>query len=136
MDTHWDLSDWKPSIDSETALEWESPSPEVSSSYQNCSGCIFLQILRQALLKLQNQLKENAARVVNNPYSPQAWTERANILLDLGYPELAAADCWKSILLFDSAIDEDGKLGEDVGTDNLTLHMKVVCFRRQRNARF
>lgn len=53
---------------------------------------------------------------------------RANVLLELGYPELAAADCWKSILLFSSAIDKDGTLGDDVGTDSLNRYMKGVCF--------
>lgn len=49
---------------------------------------------------------------MNFPYDPILWKERAESLLGLGYPELAAADAWKAILLFDAAVEREGNWSE------------------------
>ncbi|KAB8289645.1 hypothetical protein EYC80_010559 [Monilinia laxa] len=39
------------------------------------------------------------------PYTPEHWRTRSEILLDLGFPELAAADAYKAIVLIDHVFD-------------------------------
>jgi hypothetical protein len=47
------------------------------------------------------------------PYDPSLWRDRAEVLLELGYPELAASDAWKAVLLFDDAVKrEEGEWTE------------------------
>ena len=42
----------------------------------------------------------------SSPYSPYLYLERATCHQDLGYPDLAAGDAYKALLLIDDALDE------------------------------
>ena len=57
------------------------------------------------------------SKLVDLPYNPTLWRSRTESLLSLGYPELAASDAYKAIMLYDAAIDCDSNwttLGDSV----------------------
>lgn len=60
------------------------------------------------------------------PYEPRLWLLRATCLLKLGYPELAASDAYKTVLLFDAAQhDRTSELGMNAA---LTVAMAYWLF--------
>lgn len=45
-------------------------------------------------------MKTSTSTVLTGPYTPSSWIERACALIRLGYPDLAALDAFKAIVLF------------------------------------
>jgi hypothetical protein len=60
--------------------------------------------------KVVNCTKE----IIDAPYDPHGWYLRAAALLELGYPELAVGDSYKSTTLCDAGLDYTSILGESV----------------------
>ncbi|KAF2418773.1 hypothetical protein EJ08DRAFT_702986 [Tothia fuscella] len=59
------------------------------------------------------------------PYNPLRWLMRAEMLLKLGYPELALGDCHKASLLLQAALSDNSSLGEKVWlTQDMSLWIK------------
>lgn len=48
------------------------------------------------------------------PYEPKFWFERGQSLYDLGYPEVAAGDFEKTLILIEYGLDFSSVLGEKV----------------------
>lgn len=65
-------------------------------------------------MELQERLVERAKCVRESPYTPAHRCERGNALFDLGYPELAAGDAHKAMLLTDAGLDLGSELGAKV----------------------
>lgn len=64
---------------------------------------------------LRNDLQRQARNLAELPFQPELYNLRGNTLLRLGYPELAAMDVHKCIILCNAGLNEgDPKLGEDV----------------------
>lgn len=59
------------------------------------------------------------------PYDPTSWKARSIVLLKLSYPELAASDAYKGILLCNAAID-NGSCKQDV-----FLHFRVATWQKK-----
>jgi hypothetical protein len=59
-------------------------------------------------------LIEQARDLADRPYLPSAWTRRAETLFALGYPELAAGDAYKALLLCDAGLCYEISLGVKV----------------------
>lgn len=71
-------------------------------------------------------------KLVDLPYDPTLWRHRAESLLSLGYPELAASDAYKAIMLYDAAIECDSNctaLG-----DTVWLQYGMKMWNRDLNA--
>jgi hypothetical protein len=59
-------------------------------------------------------LMKNTQKLLLLPYHCDNWLLRSNDLMELGFPELAAGDAYKSILLSEAALDYDSVgLGEN-----------------------
>ncbi len=69
---------------------------------------------------------------MNLPYDPISWKERAESLLALGYPELAATDAWKANLLFDAAVEREENWTER--GDAVWLQYGMGLWDRERDA--
>ena len=48
------------------------------------------------------------------PYLPTLWAQRSKTLYDLTYPNLAASDAYKGLLLLNAAVNREGETGERV----------------------
>ncbi|KAI7582652.1 hypothetical protein KC316_g7741 [Hortaea werneckii] len=88
MDHAFPLHDWQPTKPPEPGEE------DISSR----------------LPSLISLLNHQTKRIYNKPYQPRYWHDRAKTLTALRYPELAAADAQKAIMLCGSALD---RLSED-----------------------
>jgi hypothetical protein len=77
--------------------------------------------------KLIKELPILSKRVKNLPYDPTSWKARSIVLLKLSYPELAASDAYKGILLCNAAID-NGSRREDV-----LLHFGIANWQKRVN---
>ena len=54
------------------------------------------------------------AQITQNPYSPHNYLNRALCHENLGYPDLAASDAYRALLLTDELSDEDGEYHKEV----------------------
>ena len=61
-----------------------------------------------------SRIQRNTQALKNLPYEPGLWLLRAQLLLSLGYPELAAGDAHKASLLVEAAFEENSALGLQV----------------------
>ncbi|KAJ5046564.1 uncharacterized protein L3040_003803 [Drepanopeziza brunnea f. sp. 'multigermtubi'] len=91
MDQYWDCENWSPSIKFD--LLWTRPSREEVEEY------------RAELIKITKMIKLL-------PYMVRLWRVRSNVLMLLGFPELAAADAHKGMMLTKDAFDYESELGE------------------------
>ncbi|KAA8566888.1 hypothetical protein EYC84_009985 [Monilinia fructicola] len=53
----------------------------------------------------REKLRVSTQTLKNFPHTPEHWRTRSEILLDLGFPELAAADAYKAIALINHVFD-------------------------------
>ena len=60
------------------------------------------------------RLQKNTTAIIELPYEPGLWLLRAQLLLGLGYPELAAGDAYKARLLVEAAHHRSSHLGTKV----------------------
>lgn len=60
------------------------------------------------------RLQKNTRALKDIPYEPGLWLLRAQLLLALGYPELAAGDAYKARLLVEASRDQSSHLGAQV----------------------
>ena len=60
------------------------------------------------------RLQKNTRALLDLPYEPGLWLLRAQLLLGLGYPELAAGDAYKARLLVEAGMRYDTHLGMKV----------------------
>lgn len=67
----------------------------------------------QVIEDLRDKLVRHALDIVSLPYEPDSWILRASDMLNLGFPELAAGDAYKSIMLSNAALDYGSNLGEN-----------------------
>ena len=58
--------------------------------------------LLEELKQTQRQLRACTKELKWKPYEPVSWLNRAYVLADLGYPELALGDCYKAQLRLDA----------------------------------
>ncbi|KAI9052399.1 hypothetical protein LZ554_003747 [Drepanopeziza brunnea f. sp. 'monogermtubi'] len=91
MDQYWDYERWSPSIKFD--LLWTRPSREDAEKY------------RAELITITTMIKLL-------PYMVRLWRTRSNVLMLLGFPELAAADAYKGMLLIKHAFDYESGPGE------------------------
>ncbi|CZT42666.1 uncharacterized protein RSE6_02604 [Rhynchosporium secalis] len=94
MDRLWDHKLWKPS----------------STPLINSGG----RLPKKAIEDLQNFLITTTKNIGNIPYLHAYWQQRSVYLMQLGYPELAAADAYKSVLLCNAGLDSASSLGDAV----------------------
>ncbi|APA14789.1 predicted protein [Sclerotinia sclerotiorum 1980 UF-70] len=107
MDKHWDTKKWKPTIiDSECSMQ-----PFVTLSPKD------VETHREKL----RVCTENLDRF---PYTPENWRSRPEVLLKLGFPELATFDAYKTIFLANYVFD-----GEDRGS-KVWLEMRMMMWYR------
>ena len=87
------------------------------------------------LKALRNLLKEHTLTLMDLSYSPINWTNRAKVLILLGYHNLATSDLHKAILLLDAALYRNGVLGEkvwlQVGMTEWIDDLQNVCLNLQ-----
>lgn len=81
--------------------------------------------------RLGHQLLITTRHIGGLPYKPQAWAERSEHLLALGFPELGAADAYKAIVLCNLGLDhkEQSIVGEQV---RLIVGLQLSCFNNTR----
>lgn len=60
------------------------------------------------------QLATSAKSVREHPYDPRFWFARGESLHKLGYPEVAAGDFEKTLMLIEYGLDLSSDLGEKV----------------------
>lgn len=112
MDQNYDLRGWKPSVGADLALNWPVPNPKVCSPiFDQSIGNSIDNKQKLERLKMKLQLATEYVRAL--PYDPAGWRERALVFAEFGFPELAAGDSYKAILLFDAAIDKEGSHGKE-----------------------
>ena len=65
------------------------------------SSDVFSEMLtsRQEVQLFQIDLQDLSQWLLRCPYNPLAWLQRAELLLELGFPELAVGDAYKALLL-------------------------------------
>ncbi|KAF2742131.1 hypothetical protein M011DRAFT_462671 [Sporormia fimetaria CBS 119925] len=73
-------------------------------------------------------VEECTRRILESPYDPELWTERAGYFLKLNYPELAAGDAYKAGLLFDRAA---AHAGEEANTTPTQARLKAYMILGQ-----
>lgn len=81
-------------------------------------------LLKQEFLKLRGQLATTAKKAQDNPHEPRFRFQRGKTLYDLGYPELAAGDYEKTLMLIKYGLDFSSDLGEDVRVLGLQVAVK------------
>ncbi|KAH7382868.1 hypothetical protein BKA64DRAFT_748984 [Cadophora sp. MPI-SDFR-AT-0126] len=79
----------------------------------------------EAIEDLQSSIMTMSNGITDMPYLHAFWMQRAGFLLQLGYPELSAADAYKSILLCSAGLDYSISLGEAVRF-NTAMHTLLV----------
>ncbi|MCJ1322622.1 hypothetical protein MMC15_007971 [Xylographa vitiligo] len=89
----------------------------------------------------EEQWRRLTDTLYKSPYDAKAYLRRAELYQDLGFPDLAAGDAYKALLLTDEATDESGEyhkvaLGslvdskdEDVPTDVYARSIASKCYR-------
>ncbi|KAF7860729.1 hypothetical protein EAF04_008247 [Stromatinia cepivora] len=107
MDKHWDTKSWKPTvIDAGCSMR-----PFVTSGPKE------VEIYREKL-RVCTEILDCF------PYTPENWRNRSEVLLKLGFPELAALDAYKAILLASYVFD-----GKDLGS-KVWLEMGMTIWFR------
>ncbi|TGO52978.1 hypothetical protein BOTNAR_0308g00130 [Botryotinia narcissicola] len=88
MDRYWEANLWQPTI-------------------INDGGSIqpFDSLLLTAIKRCRESLREYTKALALFPYTPYYWRIRSAVLLKLGYPELAAADAYKALVLTTHVFD-------------------------------
>ncbi|RDW73959.1 hypothetical protein BP5796_07401 [Coleophoma crateriformis] len=91
MDQSWDYSRWEPS--DAGFWPWEKPP-------------------KREVERLRDQLIAVTRKIKELPYIPVYWLLRSSILLNLGFPELVAADAFKCMRLCSAGQGYETSLGE------------------------
>lgn len=63
---------------------------------------------------LQIDLQDLTQRLIGCPYDPVAWLQRAEVLLPLGFPELAVGDAYKALLLIRQSRGSEDRLAASI----------------------
>ncbi|KAN0101871.1 hypothetical protein V8E51_012381 [Hyaloscypha variabilis] len=92
MDQYWEYESWDPSA----GVPFNCPRPS-----------------RDEVERLRGLLLEGAKTLRLAPYIPHFWFYRSKILLKLLYPELAAVDAYKGVMLVNAAFDPRSTFGEN-----------------------
>src|SRR5271154_4810532 len=53
----------------------------------------------QEIRSFRKHLRSLTQRLHGSPYDPSVWVRRSDILLSMGYPELATSDAYKALML-------------------------------------
>ncbi|KAF7884687.1 uncharacterized protein EAF02_005023 [Botrytis sinoallii] len=83
MDRYWEANLWQPTI---------VTTEEVCSNSSPCTS-------KSEVERCRENLRECTKVLALFPYTPSHWRNRSAVLLELGYPELAAADAYKALIL-------------------------------------
>ncbi|RAL63857.1 hypothetical protein DID88_003500 [Monilinia fructigena] len=88
MDKYWESKNWQPTV-TET------------------SRCMhpFISLNPKQVESHRERLQVSTQTLKTFPHIPEHWRTRSEILLDLGFPELAAADAYKAIVLINHVFD-------------------------------
>ncbi|PMD33341.1 hypothetical protein L207DRAFT_571522 [Hyaloscypha variabilis F] len=96
MDCAWADEDWKPTAGVFEFLgQWDKPT-------------------KGRFKKLKAQLQQDARNLRDHTCDPKLWFTRGKTLLSLGYPELAAGDFERTLILIDHGLDYSSKYGKSV----------------------
>lgn len=63
---------------------------------------------------MQIDLQDLTQRLIRCPYDPIAWLQRAEVLLPLGFPELAVGDAYKALLLIRASRGSEDRLAASI----------------------
>ncbi|KAF7936310.1 uncharacterized protein EAE98_002529 [Botrytis deweyae] len=88
MDRYWEANLWQPTIVND------------GGSLQQ-----FVPLHLKEVERCRENLRECTKVLALFPYTPSHWRNRSAVLLELGYPELAAADAYKALILTTSVFD-------------------------------
>ncbi|MCJ1438355.1 hypothetical protein MMC27_007743 [Xylographa pallens] len=89
----------------------------------------------------EEQWRRLTERLYESPYDAKSYLDRADLYQDLGFPDLAAGDAYKALLLTDEAADESGEYhevalnalmnsrDEDVPLEDHTKSLTSKCYR-------
>lgn len=115
MDTFWLARDWKPTIDAES-VPYKKPSllvgpPTFFSKLGR--GIEMLTDVKEVQL-FQIDLQDLTQRLTRCPHDPVAWLQRAEVLLSLGFPELAVGDAYKALLLIRKSRRSEDRLAASI----------------------
>ncbi|KAK2628909.1 hypothetical protein QTJ16_002012 [Diplocarpon rosae] len=116
---------------------WSQNLYKPSSMAHSSPGC---QISSEKVAGFQNKIIRATKRIQETPYLHFIWWERGAFLSQLGFPELAASDAYKAILLCNAGLDLCSPLGSIVrfttamyavfNTDGLTMQTSEQLFRQ------
>jgi len=101
MDNPWSAKDWKPTVDAESVACKRSNLlvRKLTALGPHVTGHQRILIFAQEVQLFQIDLQELTQHLLRCPYDPVAWLQRAEVLLPLGFPELAVGDAYKALLL-------------------------------------
>ncbi|KAL2072158.1 hypothetical protein VTL71DRAFT_11501 [Oculimacula yallundae] len=111
MDQPWDRKLWKPS--STPLINGGGIISKKVAHPMSLAKKLTLTIL-EVIEELQAYIVTATKDIKDIPYLHVYWQQRGAYLLQLGYPELATADAYKSIMLCNAGLDSASSLGDAV----------------------